>query len=245
MNMNGQHEPIRLIELFSGIGCQAMALKRLGVDFTHWRAVDNDKFAVASYNAIHGTRFKPTDIKGLKGEDLGIEGTDSHFYVMCYSFPCQDLSVAGKRKGMTEDSGTRSSLLWEVRRLLTECRELPQALVMENVPAVHNRNNIKEFQKWLMFLEGLGYSTCVKDLDASGFGVPQSRVRCFAVSFLGCGSGFGFPKPFPLGRTIADLLEPEPDERYYIDSERADRLVSQLIDGGKLPYTKEAEGGEA
>lgn len=114
-------KPIRLIELFAGIGAQAKALEMLGVKFEHHRICEFDKYAVASYNAIHGTHFQPTDIRDLRWRDLGVTDTDKYCYILTYSFPCQDLSVAGKQRGMIKGSGTRSGLLWEVERLLTEC----------------------------------------------------------------------------------------------------------------------------
>ena len=137
-------KPIRLIELFAGIGSQAMALRDLGADFEHYRAVELDRFAIRSYNAIHGTNFRTSDITKLSGRDLGIVDTGSYCYIMTYSFPCQDLSVAGKQKGMAKGGGTRSGLLWEVERLLNECGELPQVLLMENVPQVHSKTNMPD-----------------------------------------------------------------------------------------------------
>ena len=80
-------KPIRLIELFAGIGSQAKALENLGVNFTHHRVVEWDKYAMASYNAIHGTNFEPSDICKLKGGDLGITNTDEYCYILTYSFP--------------------------------------------------------------------------------------------------------------------------------------------------------------
>ena len=117
MNKLKIEKPIRLIELFGGVGAQAMALRDVGVDFERYRYVDFDKYAVKSYNAIHGTNFPVIDITQFTGEDLGIVDTDKYCYIMFYSFPCQDLSVSGKGKGMDEDSGTRSALLWEGKRL--------------------------------------------------------------------------------------------------------------------------------
>lgn len=73
---------VRLIELFGGIGSQAMALERLGVDFEHYRLVEFDKYPVTSYNAIHGTNFEPTDITEISGEDLGIVDTDTFTYLL-------------------------------------------------------------------------------------------------------------------------------------------------------------------
>lgn len=125
-------KPIRLIELFAGIGAQAKALENLGIEFEHYRICEFDKYAVCSYNAIHGTNFEPSDIRELHAADLGITETEKYLYIMTYSFPCQDLSKAGKGRGMARDSGTRSGLLWEVERLLDECEELPQLLLMEN-----------------------------------------------------------------------------------------------------------------
>ena len=107
-------KPIRLIELFAGYGSQAMALERLGADFTHHKVIEFDKFAVNSYNAVHGTDFQPTDIRDIHASDLEITDTDKYCYIMTYSFPCTDLSVAGKMKGMKKGSGTRSGLLWEI-----------------------------------------------------------------------------------------------------------------------------------
>ena len=137
-------KPARLIEVFSGIGAFSKALTRLGVDFTHHRAIDIDKYAMQSYNAMYGTAFKPQDITQVKGGDLGITDTDKYVYILSYSFPCQDLSVAGKRKGMAKDSETRSGLLWEVERLLKETELLPQVLLMENVTEVHGKNNLAD-----------------------------------------------------------------------------------------------------
>lgn len=80
-------KPIRLIELFAGYGSQALAMERLGADFEHYRAIEIDKYAMASYNAIHGTDFVPTDICALRGGDLGITDKDKYTYLLTYSFP--------------------------------------------------------------------------------------------------------------------------------------------------------------
>ena len=226
-------KPIRLIELFAGVGSQAMALRDLGADFEHYRVVEFDRFAVASYNAIHGTNFETTDIRNISGVDLGINNTDKYCYIMTYSFPCQDLSVAGKQKGMTKGSGTRSGLLWEVERLLNECTELPQVLLMENVPQVHSKANMPDFQKWIDFLESRGYSNYWKDLNAKDYGVAQNRDRCFMVSLLGEWN-YKFPQPIPLERKLKDYLEDEVDEKYYINNEKAQELIQALIENGTL-----------
>lgn len=226
-------KPIRLIELFAGIGSQAMALRDLGADFEHYRAVEFDRFSVASYNAIHGTDFETTDICNISGTDLGICDTNKYCYIMTYSFPCQDLSVAGKQKGMAKGSGTRSELLWEVERLMNECDELPQVLLMENVPQVHSKANMPDFQKWIDFLESKGYSNYWQDLNAKDYGVAQNRDRCFMVSLLGEWN-YKFPQPIPLERKLKGYLEDEVGEKYYINNEKAQKLIQTLIENGTL-----------
>ena len=227
------HKPIRLIELFAGVGSQAMALRDLGADFEHYRVVEFDKYAIASYNAIHGTDFPTMDITQVSGEDLGITETDKYCYIMTYSFPCQDLSVAGKQRGMTKGSGTRSGLLWEVERLLNEVEHLPKVLLMENVPQVHSKANMEDFQSWMQFLESKGYSNHWQDLNAKDYGVAQSRNRCFMVSILG-DYKYNFPKPIPLTKTMKDYLEDEVDEKYYINNEKAQILIDKLVLDGVL-----------
>lgn len=231
-------KPIRLIELFAGYGSQAMALKRIGADFEHYRVVEFDKYAIASYNAVHGTNFPTMDITKVHAEDLNICDTDAFTYLLTYSFPCTDLSVAGKQAGMSKGSGTRSGLLWEVERILTEIRdsngELPQILFMENVPQVHSQDNMPDFRKWLDFLESLGYTNYYQDLNAKNYGVAQNRERCFMFSFLG-EYNYKFPNPIPLEKKSKDYLEKDVDEKYYINNEKAEKLIKQLIDNGTLP----------
>ena len=233
-------KPIRLIELFAGYGSQAMALKRIGAKFEHYRVVEFDKYAIASYNAVHGTDFPTMDITKVHAEDLNICDTETFTYLLTYSFPCTDLSVAGKQAGMSKGSGTRSGLLWEVERILTEIRdsngELPQILFMENVPQVHGKKNINDFEKWLDFLESLGYVNYWQDLNAKNYGIAQNRERCFMFSFLG-EYNYHFPEPTPLTKHLKDCLEDNVDEKYYLNNEKAQKLIQTLIDNGTLPDT--------
>ena len=228
-------KPIRLIELFAGVGSQSMAMKCLDVDFESYKAVEFDEPAIRSYNAIHGTSFPTLDVTKTHGEDLGIVDKDKYCYILFYSFPCTDLSLAGRQAGMSRDSGTRSGLLWEVERILKELpkEQLPDVLIMENVPQVHSEKNLPDFEDWILFLRHLGYSNYYGDLNAKDFGVPQNRERCFMVSMLGK-YDFQFPKPIPLEKVINDVLEEEVEEKYFIRSEKAELLINQLIKDGKI-----------
>lgn len=217
-------KPLRLIELFAGIGAQAKAMENLGVDFEPYRVVEFDKYAIRSYNAVHGTDFDVMDICDVHAKDLGITETDKYEYLMFYSFPCQDLSNAGLGRGMSRGSGTRSGLLWEVERILRECDELPPILCMENVPEVVGEKNMPDFASWCKALTEMGYTNKWQILNAKDYGVPQNRERCFMVSWLGS-YYYDFPEPFKLKKRLKDVLEDEGvDEKYYLSDTAIERL---------------------
>lgn len=187
------------------------------------------------YNNIKATH-NLVNISQVKGEDLQIEDTDKYCYIMTYSFPCQDLSKAGKGAGMEKNSGTRSGLLWEVERILDECNslnQLPQVLLMENVPEVIGSKNIKHFAKWLEKLESLGYHCYWKILNAKDFGIPQNRERCFMVSILG-DYYYEFPEPIKLEHRLKDLLEENVDEKYYLSDKALLGSINTKFNTSKL-----------
>ena len=225
-------KPIRLIELFGGIGSQAMALENTYLIYERYRYVDIDKYAVKAYNQIWNENYEPMDITKLHGSDLGVVNTEEYTYLMTYSFPCQDLSVAGNLKGMAKGSGTRSGLLWEVERLLDECDELPQILLMENVPNVIGKNNIADFKEWLEKLESLGYSNHYQVLNAKDYGIPQNRQRCYMVSLLG-DYEYEFPKKIELKLRLKDLLEDEVDEKFYLNDAQLESIKRSNFNGNK------------
>ena len=241
-------KPIRLIEMFGGIGCQAKALKNLGVEFQHYRYYEIDQNPVNSYNAIFNTAFQPQDICQVHAKDLGIED-DSYCYITTYSFPCQDLSLAGKQAGMQKGSSTRSGLLWEVERILDECVEyngkLPDVLIMENVPAVIGKIAIKDFQSWRRKLESLGYSNYVQLCNAKEIGwpepIPQNRNRCFMISILGQ-YHYTFPQKQPLRLRLKDMLEDNVDEKYYLSDKALSGIINTSYQSGKLESRTEKDG---
>lgn len=162
------------------------------------------------------------DISSVKGEDLNIVDTDKYEYILTYSFLCQDLSLAGKLAGMKEDSGTRSSLLWQVCRILKECKNKPQILVMGNVPEVVGTKNSKDFLKWCKELENMGYANYQEILNAKDYYIPQSRRRCFMVSILGKENTFAFPNRIKPKYYLLDFLDKNVDEKYYL----SDKMIN-------------------
>lgn len=188
------------------------------------------------YNNIIATH-NLVSVCNAKGKDLEIKDTDKYAYIMTYSFPCQDLSNAGKGLGMEKGSGTRSGLLWEVERILTEIKqdggELPQCLLMENVPEVIGSNNIQHFAKWVEFLDSLGYKSKWKCLNAKNYGIPQNRNRCFMVSVLG-DYYYDMPKPIPLELRLKDMLEDKVDDKYYLSAKTVNMFEAQQEGDKKL-----------
>ena len=176
------------------------------------------------------------NIQQVKGQDLEIVDKDKYDYIMTYSFPCQDLSLAGKGKGMA-DTSTRSGMLWEVERILNELKttnSLPQILLMDNVPQVHGTGNVEHFNKWQLALERLGYKSYFQDLIATDYGIPQTRNRCFMISILGDYS-YTFPKPIPLTLKLKDMLEDEVDEKYYLSDKMLDYCYGVNQKESKFP----------
>lgn len=247
-------KPIRLITLFSGYDSQALhdlhfaedttdysdgmskqelvaELAKLGIsaDYNEPLSVDKiNRYGEQKLRTIYNnikSAHNLVSIVNAKGSDLGIADTDKYCYIMTYSFLCQDLSNAGLQKGMDRGSGTRSGLLWEVERLLKETTELPQVLLMENVPQVIGKKNIGAFAEWLAFLDSLGYHSKWEVINATDYAVPQNRQRCFMVSVLG-DHFYNFPKKIGNTRKLRDLLEDNVSENYYLSGKMKICIVS-------------------
>ena len=185
-------------ELFSGIGTQSLALKYLGMPFKVIGISEIDKFAIQAYTALHGETRNYGDICEIDKLDYADLWT--------YSFPCTDISSAGKGKGLItlDENGkeviTRSGLLFEVERLLSKScgfdiinGELvensdyevspPKYLVLENVSELlkFKKHNVY-FYKWIERLDELGYNSYYAILNSKYFGIPQNRERVFCLS---------------------------------------------------------------
>ena len=204
----------------------------IGYDFKNNKPYDWHKHITQNNNFLEKHYLANKLSKNLGDiSKIAIEDIPDHD-LFTYSFPCQDISVAGKGKGFEPGSGTRSSLLWECEKIIKAKK--PKYLLMENVKALIFKKFKPGFEKWLRLLEELGYTNYWQVLNAKDYGVPQNRERVFCVSILGAHEPYVFPKPIPLNKRLKDVLEDEVDERFYINNEKADKLLQQLINKGQL-----------
>ena len=223
----------RVFTAFSGYDSQCLALKRLKEyfpDFDYelvgWSEIDAN--AIKAHDALFPDAIGRNygDISKINWEDV------PDFDLFTMSSPCQDFSQAGLQRGGEEGSGTRSSLLWECSRAIEVKR--PKYVLFENVAALVSQKFIKGFNKWQERLEGFGYKNFAKLINAKDMGVPQNRLRIFMISILRTDDDpepmYHFPAPFPLETCLADVLEEDVNERYFLSDEMLCRFCEMSVD---------------
>lgn len=211
---------LKVLELFAGIGACSKALERLGIEHEIVDAVEIDKYAIKSFNAIHGTNFEPQDIttwdKDIKC-DLIMHGS-----------PCQDFSIAGKQAGGDEGSGTRSSLMYETLRIVE--KTMPKYVIWENVKNLVSKKHRHNYVAYLNAMNNLGFKNYGMVLNAKNYGVPQNRERVFTVSIREREREYEFPRGIPLERRLKDMLETNVDEKYYLSPKQMASVMSSHYD---------------
>mgnify|MGYP002623104623 CR=1 FL=1 len=243
------------------------------MDNKNWQLVnfcEFDKYAVKSYCAIHGE----DESKNL-GDITKVDETELEpFNFICGGSPCQDFSVAGKQAGSTwrcADCGheynpltvhfdkrdvcpqcgshnidkTRSSLLVEWLRIIRANK--PDWGIYENVKNIVGKKFKETFQMFIDELHEYGYNTHYKVLNAKDYGIPQNRERVYLIIIkkeLDNGE-FEWPEPFDNGIRLKDILEEEVDEKYYVNTPQAQRLIDDLLESGKLEkeFSNSVRGG--
>lgn len=201
---------LRVFTSFSGYDSQLMALRGIGANYECVGWSEIDRWAIKAHNAVF-----PELADRNYGDITKIDwNAVPDFDLFTYSFPCTDISSAGEQKGFDEDSGTRSSLLWECRRPIAAKR--PKFLLMENVKALVSDKYRPLFLKWESWLRSLGYVNYTEILNAKDYGVPQNRERVFMLSILN-GCWYEFPHPVRLEKRLKDVLELEVDEKYFLN----------------------------
>ena len=267
---------IQIIELFGGIGSPRVALRNMGIPVKAIDYVEIDEKAVRSYNAMFADE--------LSYETQSVVNWNLKPDILIHGSPCQDFSIAGhqgkataadgrinKGKGADEGSGTRSSLMWETVHIIEQMGEWkPTVVVWENVKNVLSKHMVHNFNRYLSYMEKLGYSNNYKVLDARDYGIPQARQRCFTVSVLGDHNfDFDLMQKRPM-RDISNFLESGNVSDCYMVTQpsvynsigkkgirrakiidkyantittRQDRTPAQVIDlgGGKYRYLTELE----
>ena len=218
---------LRVLSLFSGIGAFEKALKNIGKDFELVNYCEIDKYASKAYSMIHNVSedlnlHDVTKIDTSKLHDIDL---------ITYGFPCQDISIAGKQKGFTDNKGnrTRSGLFFEALRIIEDTK--PKYAIAENVKALTSKKFKNEFETVLNSLNNAGYTNYYAVLNAKDYGIPQNRERVFIVSIrndLNCGL-FQFPIKRKLNVRLKDYLEKEVDDKYYIDNELSRNLINQIV----------------
>lgn len=214
---------LRYLSLFSGIGAFEKALTNLGVNYEVVNYCEIDKYASKSYSAIHGV---PESKNLWDITKVNVFNLPTDIDLLTYGFPCQDISLAGKQKGMFNEDGslTRSGLFFKALDVIEYVK--PKIAIAENVKALTSKKFTDEFKIVLDSLEKAGYHNYWKVLNAKDYGIPQNRERVFIVSIRKDidHNIFEFPKPYSLEKRLKDFLEPHVDEKYYL----SDKMVSYI-----------------
>lgn len=231
-----KERPLRVVTLCSGYDSQCLALDKLKLHYPEfdyeliaWSEFDPESKtplerqpAVVAHNALF-PQWKDRNL----GDMTKIDWTQvPDFDLLFYSTPCQSISQAGLQHGFTEGSGTRSSIIWNVRDAVVEKR--PKYLCLENVKAMVSGKFVGMFNMWQRELERLGYVNYAAVLNAKDFGIPQNRERVFLTSIRIDDDypRFYFPEPFPLEKRLKDVLEENVDEKYYLSDDMISRFSS-------------------
>jgi DNA (cytosine-5)-methyltransferase 1 len=231
--------PLKVVTLCSGYDSQCLALERLknvypefDYELVAWSEFDpesktplNKQPAVIAHNAL----FPQWADRNL-GDMTKIDWEEQNLQcdLLFYSTPCQSISQAGLQHGFAEGSGTRSSIIWNVRDAVIALK--PKFLCLENVKAMVSGKFVDMFNLWQRELEKLGYANFAQVLNAKDYGVPQNRERIFLVSIRVDEEDnmprYYFPNPFKLDRRLKDVLEEHVDERYYLSDEMLERFTT-------------------
>lgn len=216
---------MKVLSLFSGIGAFEKALDNLKIPYELIGFSEIDKYAVNSYCAIHGVEQSMNlgDITKVDENAL-----PKNIDLVTYGFPCQDISLAGKQKGLFNEDGTqtRSGLFFEALRIIEATQ--PRVAIAENVKNLTSKKFNAQFQVVLESLGQAGYNNYWQVLNAKDYGIPQNRERVFIVSIrkdIDTGM-FKFPEGFPLERKLKDMLEDEVDDKYYLSEKMKDYLFT-------------------
>lgn len=226
-------QKLRVMECFAGIGACSKALERLNIPHEIVDAVEIDKYAIQSFNAIHGTNFEPQDITTWD-KDINVD-------LICHGSPCTNFSLAGKQEGGNKGSGTPSSLMYETIRIVEKLK--PKYVVWENVKNLLSNKHRHNFDAYLQTMKQFGYNNYYQILNAKDYLIPQNRERVFTVSIRNdLDKDFHFPEKQPLKLRLKDLLDKEVDKKYYLSDTQVNRIkTSTYISSNRRIQEKDWE----
>ena len=228
--MNYRNKTLKVGTFFSGIGSPEKAIQKLKdeeiikdfeIDF--FSEIDNN--AVKSYCAIHNIskELNLGDITKIKGSDL------PYCDLWIGGFPCQDISCAGKMKGFDSDTSTRSSLGWEMIRLLREVKDKPKIVIFENVEMITSKKFKNTLQSFKEDLISLGYKLYDDVLSATDYEIPQTRKRYFLIAFLDKNIEYTFPEKIESNIRFKDILEDNVSDEYYLTNNEYEIMNDNTI----------------
>lgn len=237
-------DTIRMVTLCSGYDSQALAMRRFvdemkangthaDFDLSAWAEYDpeskkplDQQPAVIAHNILF-PQWKERNLGDMTKIDWQAWRREhpEEIDLLTYSTPCQSISQAGKREGIAKGSGTRSAVLWYTEEAIRTLR--PKFLLQENVRALCNKVNLPDFEAWQKVCKDCGYDNYWTVMNAKNYGIPQNRDRVFMLSVrkdLNLPE-YEFPKPFPLESEVADVLEQDADQSYYLNPQNVIKFL--------------------
>ncbi len=201
----------------------------------------DDKVLSDAQDPAHARQSEQAPLHSLNRSVLSV---GAEIDLLTYSTPCTDISQAGKRAGIKKDSGTRSAVLWYTEEAIRSLR--PRLLLQENVAALVNQQNAADFRQWRDTVQRLGYRSSWVVLNARDIGidptlgpVPQNRDRLFMLSWrddLGLPDQFPWPQPQALTRTIADVLDEDVADSFFLKPESVISFLTRNEQGDRCLY---------
>lgn len=231
----GKKRPkITYIETCAGLGATSLALKEVGemldLDFSCVCYSEIDKVAIKAFKELHG----PTLVN--IGDVTKVDWSKYQCDLLSFTFPCQNISVANRKaKGFEEGEDSSSSIIWSLRDVLSQMKQKPKMIFMENVAAILNKKHKHTLNRLIAFLQGEGYHVDYFKLDAADYGVPQHRERVYILCTLGFEPCMEIPKPVPLETKLCDVLEKNPSPQFNLTPKAKAGFISRGMRDDK-PY---------
>lgn len=232
------------IDKYAIVSCAAIH----SLEFRNWNtdyssSIDEKKIIKKPIKIDEQILNKANECISKLGSITDIVGSDMprQIDLLTYSFPCTDLSKPGKQKGL---NNTRSGLVYEVLRILSELKDLdnlPKVLIMQNVVDLVHKKFIKQFNEIQLELESIGYTNYTQVLNSKYYGIAQNRDRVFMVSILG-DYNYNFPKPFELEHRLKDYLESNVGEKYYLAEKQIKGMIAPKFESMSIDRVNEVDG---